>query len=332
MTPQLEGIVKKVIEDIKRSSKSKGKTNHTLIVGDRGSGKTTALRLIYKEVKRTEDLNQKFNSVFLPFSTNGQRIKLQVDQFLSTLEMQSLAKRQILFLDDLHLVLDESKDDAHFIRGLLQSSSNLSLIASSDLTFRNQMTHDKAFYGFFRVLELGFVSDFDEIVSELREIAGKKEWMKLNEELAFANPFWVLTITGGNLWLLSMLKMVVQSLSQESDFNSRTFIKTYFDITNPFFLFSFSTLPKLSRYFLEEASLLGEQFRSKDIDLNDSNTPQEALKLLNKGYLEKDRKGVYRFRFSPLKAWIRYTKHMPLGLIVSEKKVAAYPQSTEILL
>ena len=313
-------IIKKIVTELKRCAKEGSKVNHTLVIGDRGTGRTTVIRKIFDEIERTPALKKVFNPILIPFSLNGNKIESLVSQKIIGLEISAAKKHHLLFVDDLHLILEDSKDEAHQIRKmLLRNEPKISMIATATRSFQSNLSHDKALYGFLRVLELEKLTDQDMTLL-MQDIIENKTWIRLNEDLVLANVFWLQALTGGNLRLLTVLRNLVFS-TKNSSFKTEDFVRTYFELTGPSFQNEIMKLPKNNRYFLEAASLLGQFFQPKEVELEMTNVPQEAIRLLNRGYLKRKDKGKYTFSFPPLKAWFRYVKNLPLRVVVSDAGV-----------
>jgi len=309
-------ILRKILGEIEDAAMKGTKVNHTIVLGRRGSGKTTTLRFLYDSIQQNDLLKSHFNIILVPFSFNGKRLDIIVEQLLVMSDISSAQKPHLLFVDDIDLMLENSGDADHALRKiLLRQIPQVSLIATADKSFREEYSSNKAFYGFLRELELKEPTDND-IHSLMKDISSNIVWNKLNEQLALTNTFWLHDIAGSNVRLLTVLKNIVFSC-QNKNLSPDAFLKSYFELTGPVFLNEVMSLPKNNRYFLESASLLGRVFHLRELDLQIGNLSQEAIRLVNRGYLLHRDAGGYSFQSSPLKAWFRYVKNLPLGLVLN---------------
>jgi len=309
-------ILEKLYSEIRDAAMTQSRVNHTVIVGHRGVGKTTVLRELTYRILGDTALNEHFRVINPPFLFNGSQMDAELERIIANADISSVKKHHLLLIDDLHLLLGDAEGVAHLLRKvLLRTEPTISLIATADLGFREQLLRDSALYGFLRILEMRGLDDSD-VRRLLTDVVQGDSWKTLNTQLALTNPFWLDSITGSNARLLIVLKNVLCAAGNKS-MSPDDLLKSYFEFVGPFFLNELMEIPRNNRYFLEAASLLGRSFYLKEIDADLVNPSQEASRLQQRGFLDRQEKGTYSFHFPPLKAWLRYAKNLPLGLVLN---------------
>lgn len=313
-------VVEDILNDLEMTRRKDARFNHTLIMGDSGTGKTTILSSLDEVIREDQNLNSYFNIINLPFSFNSSNIDDVFERLFLNIDESLKHKHHLLFIDDLHVLLNDPDGGADKLRAILhQTRPKISLIATAERIFKEQLTHNKAFHNFLHIIDLGAMKD-EDVTKFMLPIIKAKSWSFLNQELALSSPFWLAIITENNPRLLTIVKNIIQSYEMEKrkdKIDPAKFIKFYFELSGPIFLNSLSNLPRQNRYFLEWASLLGREFAPRDVNIKSKNVSQEATKLVDRGYLIKKGKGKYQFRSSSLKAYLRYVKNLPIGRVLN---------------
>lgn len=315
-------IVKSLVKEMRDSIGKRLKINSHVILGDRGVGKSTLLKLLYKEVIEDEKLNEAYHFIFVPSSFHGVGGSREIERLVSNLNVKDISKHHILVIDDLDLLLADSETDAHSLREMLiRDEPRIALIATAHSSLADKLGASKAFYGFFSQHTLEGVTD-EDVFTLLDGVLKTPLWGKLNRELTLTSTFWVATIADNNPRLLTILRNVFLALSNrlngtDGQIDPEQFLDFYFELAGPSFRNELMELPRYSRYFLEEASFCGHYFKIREVSIDISNPSREATKLVQMGYLKKNLDGEYSFTNRPIKAWLRFMKQIPLGKVLN---------------
>lgn len=312
-------VIDSIIKEMRGAIKNDQKINSHLILGNAGVGKTTLIKLLMEKIEHDPQLKEVYNLIFVPTSFHGIDSFQEIERLIEQVEVNKLKKHQVLFIDDLDLMIEQSEKNAHSLRELLiRDEPRIALVTTARSLFFDKIGHDKALYGFFSLHTLKGAIDQD-VFSLLGGMLGTPQWHKLNETLALTNPFWVVAIADDNPRLLSILTNVFHALnSRNKEIDPEQFLISFFELAEPSFKTEMMELPRYSRYFLEEACMCSHFFKIKDIpSLNITNRSREAIKLVNLGYLKKNDEGEYSFTQRPLKAWLRYMRQVPLGKVLN---------------
>jgi len=315
-------IVKSLIKEMKEAMPREIKINSHLILGDRGVGKTTIIKLFEEAVRADSKLNDAYNLMFVPASFHGIESFQVIERLISNVDVNRIKKHQILVIDDLDLILTHSEGNAHALRELLiRDEPRIALVATAHSSFADNLGPDKALYGFLSQHTLEGATDND-VSTLLKGVLRTPVWHKINEELVLTNTFWVMTIADNNPRLLTILRNVFHSFNvrmndSKAKINPSHFLTLFFEMAGPSFRSELMELPRSGRYFLEEASSYPHYFKIRDISLNVANPSREASKLVQIGYLKKNEDGEYSFSSRPLKSWLRYMKQIPLGKVLN---------------
>jgi hypothetical protein len=315
-------IVKSLLKEMKEAMEKGLKINNHVIFGDRGVGKSTLLKLLYREVIEDEKLNEAYHFIFVPSSFHGVGGSKEIERLVASISVKDVTKHHILVIDDLDFLLSDSEIDAHSLREMLiRDDPRLTLVATAHSSLADRLGASKALYGFFSQHTLEVATDND-VFALLDGMLKTDSWTKLNRELTLTSTFWIATIAENNLRLLTILINVFYALSNrpnatDKQIDSEQFLTNYFEFAGPSFRNELMGLPRYSRYFLEEASFCGHYFKVREVSLDISNPSREATRLVQFGYLKKNLDGEYSFTNRPIKAWLRFMKQVPLGKVLN---------------
>lgn len=314
-------ILKSLVKEMKEAIPKGTKINSHLILGDRGVGKTTIIKLLDEAIRTDPKLDSAYHLIYAPTSFHGIESFQEIERLIANVDVDKIKKHQILVIDDLDLMLSHSDSTAHGLRELLiRDEPKIALVATAHTSFADKLGPDKAFYGFLSQHNLKGVTDKD-VITLLDGVLKTPKWHKLNEELGLTNTFWVMAIADNNPRLLTILRNVFQSLDvrvgSKNKIDPSHFLTLFFEMAGPSFRSELMELPRAGRYFLEEASSRPYYFKIKDIPVNVANPAREASKLVQLGYLKKNEDGEYAFASRPLKSWLRYMKQIPLGKVLN---------------
>jgi len=315
-------VVNTLLKEMREFGKKGLTINSHLILGDRGVGKTTILKLLEHTIYNDKELKSAYNLIFVPTFFHGIGNFKEVERLIESIDVKDIKKHHILIIDDLDLFLSDSENDAHSLRELLiRDVPKVALIATAHSSFSDKLGASKALYGFFSQHKLEGATSNDTFTL-LGEMLNHPQWTKLNGALIASSTFWVMNIAGESPRLLTVLKNVFYALNNRLSDSSKPidpaqFLDFYFELAGPSFRNELMELPRYSRYFLEEASFCGHYFKIREVSLDISNPAREATKLVQMGYLKKNLEGEYAFTNKPMKAWLRFMKQIPLGKVLN---------------
>ena len=201
-------IFKEIFDDIKKTDFSVP-SQHFIIIGQRGQGKTTLLRKLYFEIEQDEKLSQ----FIIPLQFTEEQYQIRtlyklweaVAEYLeqynkdlfqdlvyfmedkSQLEdyelncfyyleksIKAKNKKIILLIDNIDELLGKLKDkEQRQLREILLSSSNLKIIGASTKMLEQHYDYAKPFYEFFKIIKMNGLNQY-EIKKLLRSIATNK--------------------------------------------------------------------------------------------------------------------------------------------------------------
>ncbi len=174
-----------VIMDDIRNQPMKGSVQHFLLLGRRGSGKSTLIKRIQVEIEEDAALAQKYIAINLAEEqANIFRLFDLMEEIATELEQKleieikrpdinadaqgytrdlfsiihntitSEGKKIVLLLDNIDRIFENIKDDAGILREILLNYDDLKIIGGSTRFTEHFWKYDMPFYEFFRVLEL----------------------------------------------------------------------------------------------------------------------------------------------------------------------------------
>jgi len=176
----------RIIAEIERDEMT-GSIQHFILVGRRGSGKSTMLRRIQAEINRKPELSEKLivvnlseeqagiyklydlwdliirtlNTLNIPVNAPEWNYHLSDQKeytkalYFSIQEVLKLQKKKLLLLlDNIDRIFENIGDDAHFLRELLTNHKDLRIIGGSVRMSEHYWKYDKPFYEYFRIIRL----------------------------------------------------------------------------------------------------------------------------------------------------------------------------------
>jgi len=236
LTRERRALADTLIKSVKESLRRKS-SNHHLLIGPRGSGKTHILAFVRKTIERD---SSSFPGVkVLALSEEERGLTTLLDFLLACLragdfdttpflkevaglprtEVEQLATHHIeqladdnlvlVFLENLSALLSAlGGNESDRLRAFLQTHSNFSLLASSTELFQDSSRPDHPFYGFFNITSLRALKQKEtgDYLASLAESRGDhKLAAELRQPKARPRLRAIYDLTGGNHRLLAML-------------------------------------------------------------------------------------------------------------------------------
>jgi tetratricopeptide (TPR) repeat protein len=244
-------IFGEIFEDIK-SSDFDIPSQHYVVVGQRGQGKTSLLRKIQLEVQKDEELSK----VLLPVKFAEEQYQIRTlcrlwelvaeyleniyeDEFEGILDnmeeriddddyelrcfeylesqLKSRSKKLLLLIDNIDELLGKLKEkEQRQLREILLTSSSFRIVGGSTKMLEQQYDYSKPFYEFFKIIKLQGL-DYEESIAFLKTIA-KDDQKDIIENIIENSPQKVETIrqlTGGVPRTLVMLYEIL--INEDSD-------------------------------------------------------------------------------------------------------------------
>ncbi len=238
LTRDRRKLAETIMADIQSIAGSQS-SNHHLIIGPRGSGKTHLLAYIRHSIPHYSQNDE--NVLIIPFSEEERGISSLLDFIMTVIcaagearttiiekitgltmpaalelvtEMleETINQRAVLLiienLNDIFTVL-QSEGQIGPLRGFLQTHSSVSLLASATSKYQNGK-EDHPFYGFFNIHTLRPLSPdgTQSFLASLASANGNPQLaIELNKETAIPRINAVYDLTGGNHRLLAMLSI-----------------------------------------------------------------------------------------------------------------------------
>jgi len=234
-------IFAEIFEDIKTTDYSIP-SQHFILVGQRGQGKTTLLRKLFLEIRRDKELSKTVLPV--QFAEEQYQIRSlcrlweEVAEYLETIykdefgtvldsmekhfedddydfncftylekEIKAKDKKIILLVDNIDELFGKLKDkEQRQLREILLSSSTFKIISGSTKMFEQQYDYAKPFYEFFKIVKLKGL-DSDETLQLLRVMAKDEQKEKIEKIIKnqYAKIETLRQLTGGVPRTLVML-------------------------------------------------------------------------------------------------------------------------------
>ncbi len=267
----------KIIAEIERDEMT-GSIQHFIMIGRRGSGKSTMLRRIQAEINRKPELSKKLIVVNLSeeqagiyklydlwdliirtmktlkipvnapewnyhFSDHTEYTKALYFSIQEALKLQN--KKLLLLLDNIDRIFENIGDDAHFLRELLTNHKDLRIIGGSVRMSEHYWKYDKPFYEFFRIIRLESLTK--EEVGEL--LSYWSSCMNLPEVSNFLknNPGKIETIRlltdGMPRTLLNFLEILIHRKDQKGN----EYLRLILDRATPVYQERLNNLPPAQR-------------------------------------------------------------------------------------
>ncbi|MBF0300461.1 MAG: hypothetical protein HQK51_17215 [Oligoflexia bacterium] len=306
----------------------------TLIKGGAYSGVNVIVHEIYKKLSIQKD--KILNVKFLRLRLSDSSLTNEILRELSLLGRSS-KKPSIFFIDGIDRVLNlparnlkkEAKtgrnskaieiiEESHKLRKiLLENVNKFSIISSAGPSSHFMEDPDLPFYKFFNETTVNAASAeesvkyFFGLIKKNNSFDSKSSFIDELGEISFEWPY---IITGGNWLLLQRLYQILlnnikmNAASTSRDENSTNPLDEYFLQLQPMFLLEMSSYSREERRFIENAALLGVNFKLKNLVFENGNSSLIAKQLVNKGIIDKIENSVGGFTFShlALRTLLRY--------------------------
>lgn len=155
LTASQDQICKFLLKDLEKSEKQNQGLNHTLILGVRGQGKTTLLRKLFEKVGKDKTFKKTYSASYISFIYGMDEVDKVIDTVMAQSNLAASERQNLIFIDDIDNLLGDSEVQAHALRKILtRKNPRITILATADSDFKQSLSHSKAFFGFFRVLEL----------------------------------------------------------------------------------------------------------------------------------------------------------------------------------
>lgn len=267
----------RIMAELRRDDMT-GSIQHYLLVGQRGSGKSSMLRRIQAEVNQDKSLSERLIVVNLSEEQAGiYRIHDMWDMVLRDFKAKDISvedidwtnydddlteyskalyksiqnslkeqnKKLLLLLDNIDRIFDNIKEDSNYLRELLINHKDLRIIGGSTRMNEHYWKYDMPFYQFFRIIKLESLTK-----SEVEELLLYwADCLKLPEIRNFIskNPGKLETIRtltdGMPRTLLNFLEILIDSPHQ----NGFEYLKQIIDSATPLYQERLNRLPPAQR-------------------------------------------------------------------------------------
>jgi len=322
---------------------AKDPLQHELILGRRGSGKSTMLKRIEIEIEET--LSQKYIPINLPEEQASiyrlfdlwlevvRELKINVKEYSEFKKDQDYTrylyrqihefclahkKQIVLLLDNFDRIVENFTDDGNLLREILINHNDLVIIAASTRMSEHFWQYDQPFYEFFRLhqLEKLTIDEAKELLNHWADVAGMPEL----KTFAKNNPgklHTALILTDGLPRTLQLyIRLVVQN-----DYAGEgvKYLKKILDGVTPLFQERLNSLPPQLRKMVLEMAFIWEACTTKELAEKcrmESKLISANLKTLaEKGIVEKietdKRNMLYRISERFFNMWLIMTQGNP---------------------
>ena len=280
-----------LLETLIKRVKKLGQTpspHHTIIIGPRGAGKTHLISLIYYHAKKivSHDSETELRIAWLPEDPWNicSYKRLLIEILRATSPMPNLRDLPINELDarlrhtcrteGAILVLVENFDqileafgniDQQRLRNLLQTESNILLIASTTRLDRNLSGHASPFFEYFDTIHLQPFSPEDarQMLLTQARVANNNELADfLSTDAATSRIHTIAHLAGGQprLWALLGSALTIESLNELT-----TLLLSRFDDLTPYYQEQLARLSRMQRLIVAELSAADRPLAVKEL-------------------------------------------------------------------
>lgn len=295
-----------------------GSVTHTIIIGQRGMGKTTILLLLYYKVK------EKFKEV-IPITFPGGEYSIlsladlflellnelyketkdnKVDEIIKRIKeedensivdyslefLRNFSKKNgkifLLLIDNIHIIFRQmDEEDLGRLREILMKDNMFIITGSAPFVFDEIVNYDKAFYNFFEIENLKELTleECKEMIKKVAKINGHKE-ISENIDNYIPKISAILHLSGGNPRILLMFYEIMSKFGV-SEVEEQ--LKKLLDELTPYYQSRLESLsPQEKRIF--DAMALTDCATPTEISKNAriGNVGPPIKKLLDKGYVK----------------------------------------------
>ena len=262
--------------------------HHTIIIGPRGAGKTHLISLIYYRAKRivSHDSETELRIAWLPEDPwnicSYKRLLIEVLKAtspipnLKDLHINELDGRLrhvcrtggpiLVLVENFDQILEAFGDiDQQRLRNLLQTESNILLIASTTRLDRNFSGHASPFFEYFDTIHLQPFSPEDarQMLLTQARVANNNELADfLSSDAASSRIHTIAHLAGGQprLWALLGSALTVESLNELT-----TLLLSRFDDLTPYYQEQLARLSRMQRLIVAELSAADRPLAVKEL-------------------------------------------------------------------
>ena len=347
-----------ILEQLMERVKALGHTpspHHTLLVGPRGAGKTHLISLVYHRSKKLADTskNKPLRIAWLPedpwtLVSYGRLLAAILERVAPDLSVRKFDESELdasirhtsredgpilVLAENLDQILDTLGDSGQQkLRNLLQTESDILIIASTTRLDRSLSSHAAPFFGFFDTFRLDPFSPEEarEMLTTLAREADDSELTKrLSDKESLARIHTIAHLAGGQprLWALLGSALTVEDLRDLT-----TLLLNRFDDLTPYYQEQLARLSPMQRLIVAELSAADRPLPVKDlagrVGYDQRSTAKAVSDLTERGWLKPtstiftdllDRRRTYYDLAEPLARLafqIKDSRGEPLPLIV----------------
>lgn len=202
-----------------------------------------------------------------------------------------IARRMVLLVDNLDLVLARFAQDDWALRELLSREPRLLLIGATSQALQSSFRYDQAFYDFFRIHHLDGLDD-KQTFEVMRHLAEMTKQPRVREVIE-RDPGRIQTLrllSGGNPRTLVLL---FNLLAQGSDGDARSDLERLLDQITPLYKHRFEELPAQAQRVVDGLALGWDPMTARDLAdrlrLDINQTSAQLNRLVKQGVVEKIR-------------------------------------------
>ncbi|MFN8358041.1 MAG: tetratricopeptide repeat protein [Spirosomataceae bacterium] len=284
-----------ILADLVRKH-SQDPVQHELLLGRRGSGKSSLLRRIEVEIDTNETLREKYIAINLPEEqANVHRLfdlweevlkeiteKLQLTtpeidfeacanehdytrQLYAQIHaiLQQVGKKAVILLDNFDRILENFDEDAHLLRETLLNYNDLKIIGGSTRMNEHFWRYDKPFYEFFRIFRLEALSrpEIEALLNHWSEVLNLPQL----EVFVAQHPGKLEAIRILTDGLPRTLQFFIRILILHTDLQGYDYLRKIMDETTPLYQERLNTLPSAHRKILAQMAFFWEACSTKQL-------------------------------------------------------------------